>query len=319
MFSRQNRGVRADRLLSLLMLLKAHDRLTAPQLAERLGVSVRTVLRDIDALSLSGVPVYAERGRHGGFALLPGYRTDLTGLTLDEATSLLAGTGRIDSAAFTSALRKITAALPDVHRARALQAAQRVLVRPEGFVRASPPPLDALTPVQQAVFDGRRLRMRYQARDRAARTRIVDPIGLIVAGDTWYLAAGVDGDERMYRLSRMSDVEVLDDPADRAPDVDLEALWQRHRDAFRASFQPVDAVLECAAWDVDHVTRLAELLDTEDGQHDGIVRIRLRFGDRRHALRTLWIACFDSDCAVLEPAWLRDDLAERARLITAHT
>ncbi|GAA1481192.1 hypothetical protein GCM10009624_16320 [Gordonia sinesedis] len=307
--------MRAERLLSVLMLLKAHDRLTAQQLAERLEVSVRTVLRDIDALSLAGIPFYAERGRTGGFSLLPGYRTDLTGLTLDEATSLLAGTGRIDSPAFDSALRKVTAALPEVHRRRAMQAAQRVLVRPEGFVRSPPPPLDALMPVQQAVFDGRRLRMRYRPRDREAAMRVVDPIGLIVAGDVWYLAAKADGGERMYRLSRMTDVVVLDEPAARDDDVDLDALWERHRDSFRASFDPIDVVVECAAGEVGRFERLGPVLVTAEGPSDHTVRIRVRFGDRRHAARKMWMVLIECDCVVVEPDWLRRELADRARLV----
>ncbi|MCF3940472.1 helix-turn-helix transcriptional regulator [Gordonia tangerina] len=304
--------MRAERLIAVLMLLKKHERLTAAAIAEELGVSERTVLRDIDALSLSGVPVYAERGRHGGFALLPGYRTDLTGLTVDEATSLLAGTGRLDSPAFASAMRKVAAALPEAHRSRAVDAAQRVLVRPEGFVR-EPEEVSALGAVQQAVFDGRRLRVGYRRRgDDEARKRVLDPIGLIVAGDTWYLVATVDGDERMYRLSRMSAVEVLDEPAQRDHQVDLDEIWQRHRSAFRASFEPVDVVIDCAAEDLDRLGRAVAIHDTTMPSA-ATVRARLRYGDRTRALRMVWALLLEHSFEVVEPDWMRDAINARAR------
>ncbi|EON34761.1 putative transcriptional regulator [Gordonia terrae C-6] len=314
--------MRAERLIALLMLLKKHERVTAAELAAELGVSERTVLRDIDALSLSGVPVYAERGRHGGFALLPGYRTDLTGLTVDEATSLLAGTGRVDSPAFASAMRKVTAALPEAHRSQAVRAAQRILVRPEGFVRA-PEVLDNLQAVQIAVFEGRRIRVRYRSRGAdAAREHVLDPIGLIVAGDTWYLVAGsrrrdatATPAERMFRLSRMSDVDILDEPAHRSDEVDLAEIWERHRDAFRRSFEPVDVVIDCSADEAERIGSIASATHLGESA-DGRCRLGLRFADRRHAVRALWSTMFDHDFVVREPDWLRTALTARARAAT---
>nr|WP_272918272.1 WYL domain-containing protein [Gordonia sp. SID5947] len=301
-------------MIAVLMLLKKHGRMTAAAIAAELGVSERTVLRDIDSLSLSGVPVYAERGRGGGFTLLPGYRTDLTGLTVDEATSLLAGSGRMATPAFASAMRKVAAAVPDAYRDRAVRAAQRVLVRPEGFVRA-PQELDSLSQVAQAVFDGRRMRMTYRRPGVEPRERVVDPIGLIVAGDTWYLVANSRGAERMYRVSRMSDVEVLDERADRSEDVDLDDIWQRRRSEFRASFDAVDVVIDCAADDVENLGRHTSVLSVDVLDSEGGTRLSLRFEDRRHAVRALWAACYDSDCEVVDPAWVRDALAARATAV----
>ncbi|GAC00016.1 putative DeoR family transcriptional regulator [Gordonia namibiensis NBRC 108229] len=315
--------MRAERLIAVLMLLKKHDRVTASTIAAELEVSERTVLRDIEALSLSGVPVYAERGRHGGFSLVPGYRTDLTGLTVEEATSLLAGTGRLDSPAFASAMRKVTAALPEAYRGTAVRAAQRVLVRPEGFVRA-PEDLDALDPVQFAVFAGRRIRTRYRPRGAdEARERILDPVGLIIAGDTWYLVAHGVGphdrtDERMYRLSRMSGVEVLDEPAVRDEAVDLNEIWERRRAAFRSSFDPVDVVIECAADAVEQIRSIAAFSKplTDSGTRR---RVELRFADHRHAVRALWTTLFDHDIVVEEPGWVREALSDRARTALSNT
>lgn len=324
--------MRAERLIALLMVLKKHDRVTAAELAAELGVSERTVLRDIDALSLSGVPVYAERGRHGGFALVPGYRTDLTGLTVDEATSLLAGTGRVDSPAFTSAMRKVTAALPEAHRSHAVRAAQRILVRPEGFVR-TPEVLDSLQAVQIAVFEGRRIRVRYRSRGAdTAREHLLDPIGLVVAGETWYLVAGfgqphapapktrhatadATPTERMFRLSRMSDVDILDEPAHRSDEVDLAAIWERHREAFRRFFEPVEVVLDCSAEDAERIGSIATAATHVDESMPGRCLLELRFADRRHAVRALWATMFDHDFVVREPDWLRDAITTRAMQI----
>ena len=305
--------MRAERLIAVLMLLKGRERVTAAEIARELEVSERTVFRDIEALSLSGVPVYAERGRHGGFALLPGYRTDLTGLTLDEAIALLAGSGRIDSAAYAGAMRKVTAAIPQAHRARVTDAAQRVLVRPEGFVRPAPT-IAALPLVQRAVLDGRRMRVNYRRNEsQQAQSRVLDPIGLIVAGEVWYLVALRDGAERIYRLSRMVDVELLDEPAQRPTEVDLEEIWQRHRAEFRAGFAILELTVECARAGVETLaTHLPLRVDRPVG--DDRVRCVLQTVGREMALRRLWMLCGipELELEVIEPTEFAERLADRA-------
>ncbi len=132
--------MRAERLLSLVLMLRNRGRMTAPAIARELEVSVRTVLRDVEALSSAGIPVYAERGRDGGFALLPGFTTDLTGLTIDEATALLAASTSADTAAlgmapaFAAAMRKVTDALPEAGRTAAIRASERILVTGSGWI-----------------------------------------------------------------------------------------------------------------------------------------------------------------------------------------
>lgn len=309
--------MRAERLLSILMLLRSKGSVTAAELAAELEVSERTILRDIDSLSLSGVPVYSTRGRNGGFTLMKGYRLELSGLTLGESIALLSGGGRIDSPAAASAKRKLEASLPDMHRGQVAQASQRILVRPEGFVKSGDR-LDALPSIQQAVIEGRRVRLVYQARERQPRERVLDPIGLIVAGDTWYLVADSEGSERMYRVSRMSDVEVLDEPARRAVSVDLDEVWERHRDAFRAGFEPVDVVITCAAGDVERFGGPAEVVSVvRDGDGDGSAHVTLRFGDGGRAIRALWMMRFDIEFAIERPISINDALIARARSLVA--
>ncbi|WP_299573599.1 WYL domain-containing protein [uncultured Williamsia sp.] len=311
--------MRADRLLSVVMLLRHRGRMTAAELAAELEVSERTVLRDIDALSVAGVPVYAERGRSGGFALLPGYRTDLTGLTLDESRALMAsGAGRIGSPALAAAMRKVAAAIPDTHRAVVDSAARRVLVRPEGFVADGAVGDDLLADLQRAVMVGLRVRMRYARRDTPVAERLVDPVGLVMAGETWYLVAlrGGETDERIYRVSRIESLAVLDEPARRPDDVDLDAIWDRRRTEFRGRFEPVAVIAVVAD---DHVlpdgirSDVTELGPVDDGRR----RIRLDFGDRRYAEAALWRMA--PEIVVESPTELRDALTGRAAaLLAAH-
>src|SRR5690606_26140425 len=176
--------MRADRLVSLVLLLRQRGRLTAETLARELEVSTRTVLRDIEALSAAGVPVYAERGRHGGFALLPGFRTELTGLNHEEALALLvASTVRGDQVfglgtALASAVRKVVDALPESHRTAVSEAAKRFLVDPDAdFTVHRPagqePHAEVMCEVRRAVFAGHQLRILYATGDRPPQWRTV--------------------------------------------------------------------------------------------------------------------------------------------------
>ncbi|WP_030953735.1 helix-turn-helix transcriptional regulator, partial [Streptomyces sp. NRRL S-481] len=199
--------MRADRLVSLVLLLRQRGRLTADTLARELEVSTRTVLRDIEALSAAGVPVYAERGRHGGFALSPGFRTDLTGLNHDEALALLTAGSRRGAQAFglgselAAAMRKVVDALPESHRANASDAARRFLVDPETDLLArrlvtEEVPGTTMTEVRRAVLAGHKLRIHYAATGRTPRWRTVDPIGLVTVRDQGYLLATRSGEDR---------------------------------------------------------------------------------------------------------------------------
>jgi predicted DNA-binding transcriptional regulator YafY len=316
--------VRADRLLSLLLLLQHRGRLSAGELAEELEVSPRTVLRDVEALSAAGVPVYAERGRHGGFALVPGYSTDLTGLTHDEALALLVAGSRGDGAgmapALASAMRKVVAGLPAAQRESAGRDAGRILLQGEGWLPrdrkgADPSDEERLAAVRGAVFAGRRLDIRYAARDDEPRWRTVDPVGLVNAAGRWYLLALRDGEERTYRLSRVREVRERDEPAARPPDVDLDRVWRDRRAAFPASRPGVTASVRVVAARRDDLARTARAVVTEAPDGDGWVRVTVAFGDTAHAEGVLWSLA--ADVEVLGPAELRATMASRVAAMTA--
>jgi predicted DNA-binding transcriptional regulator YafY len=229
--------VRADRLLQIVGLLRQHGRLSAAELARRLEVTPRTVLRDMEALSTAGVPVVAERGRRGGFALLPGYRPAVEELTATEVQALLlAGRVPADSVGLAgplaTALRKLGGWAAPEHGRSADRISDRVIVDPNGWW-TSPEQAEHFATVQEAVLTDRRLRLTYRPRD-PSRTgvRTVDPYGLLQAAGVWYLIAAHRGQPRSYRVSRVLAATVLDEPSSRPADLDLRALWRELRSQF---------------------------------------------------------------------------------------
>jgi predicted DNA-binding transcriptional regulator YafY len=313
--------VRADRLLSLVLLLQHRGRMTAGELARRLEVSTRTVLRDVDALSTAGVPVYAERGRHGGFALLPGYSTDLTGLTSEEALALVVAGSRAGSPdpglarALASAMRKVVAALPERQRGSATEAASRILVRPDGMFSAPADEPSQLDVVRQAVFAGRRLRIRYAAGDAEPQWRTIDPIGLVSARGHWYLLATRDGADRTYRVSRMREVEELAEPAVRPAGFDLERMWEDRRARFTAGFPDFTAAVRVREPARARLVARARHVHAERPDGPGWLRVEVDFGGLDHAVAMIW--ALGPDAEALGPEPLRAALVERAAATAA--
>ncbi|MFD3513495.1 helix-turn-helix transcriptional regulator [Streptomyces sp. NPDC058657] len=318
--------MRADRLVSLVLLLRRRGRLTADMLARELEVSTRTVLRDIEALSAAGVPVYAERGRYGGFELAPGFRTELTGLNHDEALALLtAGPVRGEQAfglgsALASAMRKVVDALPESHRSTASDAARRFLVDPESDLLSrrlvtDDVPGATMIEVRRAVLAGHRLRIHYAATGQGPQWRTVDPIGLVTARDRSYLLATRSGADRTYRLSRVLAAEELPEPAQRPDHVDLDRVWRERSARFLSGSDHLTVLLR-----VDPVRR-EELLDTvlavraEEPDADGMLRLEVTFQDARHAEWALWQLGMDAEA--LAPRSLRTSLRHRATALAA--
>ena len=312
--------MRADRLVSLVLLLRRRGRLTADTLARELEVSTRTVLRDIEALSAAGVPVYAERGRHGGFALLPGFRTELTGLNHDETLALLtAGSARGERIfglrpALASAIRKVVDALPEGQQATAGEAAQRLLVEPETDLLsrrsvADGVPDTTMAEVRRAVLGGRRLRIRYAATGHAPRWRTVDPIGLVTVRERGYLLATRAGVDRTYRLSRVLAAEELPEAAQRPDTVDLDRIWRERQ----ARFLSTGHLAVLVRLDPDRREELlasAVAVRAEELQADGRLRLEVTFQDLRHAVWALWQ--LGAAAEALSPPALRAALRQRA-------
>ncbi|MFE0178612.1 helix-turn-helix transcriptional regulator [Streptomyces sp. NPDC059002] len=308
--------MKSDRLLSTLMLLQQRDLVPAAELAERLEVSVRTVYRDVEALSAAGVPVYAERGRYGGFRLLPGFRTDMTGLTTDEARALfvLVGQGAHSDLgldrALGSALRKMMTALPAPHRPAAELTRRRLLIDPDRWLAG---PRDAADPeaLHSAVLADRRLRVRYRhSGDSTPRGYTVDPYGLVSKAGTWYLVADHRGTPRLFRADRLRKVTVTEDAVRRRDGVELARVWEELRRGVeeRGEGAGVRVVARVRAERVDMVERIAgvnfrgRVAEAEDGGDDGDggawQTVELTYPEPRAACQLLQ---FGTDVEVLEP------------------
>jgi predicted DNA-binding transcriptional regulator YafY len=218
--------------------------------AAELEVSERTARRDLEALSTAGIPVYAQPGRGGGWELVGGARTDLSGLTADEARTLfmVAGPEAAATPELKAALRKLVRALPEPFRASAEAAAASVVIDTNGWGGRSRRParprlLDAL---QAAVADGEQVRLGYADRTGRESTRIVHPLGLAQKGTVWYLVADTDAGLRTFRVGRVTAVEATGQPVVRPDGFDLEQAWAQivaNVDELRSPHR-VDVVVE---------------------------------------------------------------------------
>ncbi|MFC4056965.1 helix-turn-helix transcriptional regulator [Planomonospora corallina] len=220
--------MRADRLVAALLLMQVRGRVTAAELAAELEVSVATARRDLEALSAAGVPVYPQPGRGGGWSLVGGARTDLSGLTAAEAQALflLLGPAAAVSAEARAALRKLVRAVPRTFRADAEAAADATMVDPARWGGRDRPRPAMVTLLQTAVVRRRRVRLAYAGRTGEPSRRLVDPWGLVDKDDVWYLVAGTGRGRRTFRVDRITGAEVTDEPAERPGDFDLAAAWQ---------------------------------------------------------------------------------------------
>lgn len=318
--------MRADRLVSLVLLLRQRGRMTAETLARELEVSTRTVLRDIESLSAAGVPVYAERGRHGGFALLPDFQTALTGLNHDEALALLVAGSRRGAqlfglgSALASAMLKVVDALPEGLRDTAADAAQRLLIDPETDLLSRRVDIEEMSDaivaeVRRAVFAGHKLRIHYAAVDQGPKWRTVDPIGLVTVREQGYLLAKRAGEDRTYRLSRVLAAEELDEPAQRPDTVDLDRAWQERNAQFRTGGDKVAVLARVDPARREHLVGTVLAVCAEEADVDGWLRLNVIFQDSRHAEWALWQHATDAE--VLAPQWLRTSLRNRAAAIAA--
>ena len=222
--------MRASRLLTILMILQTRGRTSAELLADELEVSVRTVYRDIDQLSAAGVPVYAETGRNGGFALLDGWKTRLNGLTAPEARALFfsglpgpAGElGLGDEAA--QAELKLLAALPADWQAEARRMSSRFHLDPRGWFQPGYKP-EFLKLVAEAVWSETRIAIRYESW-KDVKDRVIEPLGLVLKGGVWYVVAQRDGNARTYRLSQIHALGPTGETFTRPKNFDLPSHWQ---------------------------------------------------------------------------------------------
>ncbi|HVH87023.1 MAG TPA: transcriptional regulator [Terriglobales bacterium] len=304
--------MRADRLLSALLLLQAHGRMPGRELAKRLEVSMRTLHRDMDALSAAGVPIFALRGARGGWQLDEGWRTQVPGLDESELRALLMAQPRVIgdarlAAAAESALAKLLASLPNSLREKAASIQQRLFVDTTGW-RGTSENLSMLPIVQDAVSRDRKLTILYakNARERVQRT--VDPLGLVAKSGTWYLVANTPAGLRTFRVSRIEEAKLLDQMSERPADFDLAKYWRSSAQRFREGWPHYDAVLRLDPEAAKQMKKWHSV--TEDGRGpdaEGWTTMSVRFDDEEQAC--FIVLAQGARVDVVEPTALRDRVA----------
>lgn len=319
--------MRADRLLSILLLLQSNRRVTAQKLAAKLEVSERTIYRDLEALSVAGVPVYAERGPGGGCALLGEYRTSLTGLNeADVRALLLSGVPRPLAdlgleKALEAALLKLVVALPSTRRPDAERARQLLHLDAAAWNNPGTEDVPHLRVLQEAVWQERKVRLTYRRNDRAVVERLVSPLGLVAKTSVWYLVGMVEGQTRAYRVSRIQTAILTDETFERPSGFDLAAYWADWCAQFRASLSQYPVTLRIAPEGVPILPHIfgegAHTLVAQADPPDAEGWITLR-----RTFETIEAACtmilgLGTLVEVLEPPELRERVVSQAASVVA--
>jgi predicted DNA-binding transcriptional regulator YafY len=313
--------VRASRLVSILLHLQSRGRLTAAELAGELEVSERTIYRDLFELGAAGVPIYGERGKGGGYRLLDGYRTNLTGLTAEEAGALLiAGApgpaAELGLGSLLAATRlKLLAAVPPALRETATRAEGRFYLDPGGWEHDRPRNDRHLQTVARAVWNDRRLEISYRRHDGKAARRMLDPLGLVHKTGVWYLVAIHDGGTRVYRVDRILAAQETEAASRRPDDFDLARFWESWEIDYAASLPVFSTRVRLGPLAQRHRDDLGGLsprsVAEDPPDNDGWVEQTLLFDDRRVAIAAL--LALAPEVEIIAPDDLRHDLVTIAQ------
>ncbi|MEV8591810.1 WYL domain-containing protein [Streptomyces sp. NPDC052012] len=318
--------MRAARLIKMVLLLQNRASMTAAELARELEVSERTVTRDAQALSEAGVPVYADRGRAGGYRLVGGYRTRLTGLARSEAEALflsgVPGALRemgLEDAASAARLKVSAALLPSVRDASRTAAQRFHLDAPNWFREPKTPEL--LPAVADAVWDDRRITAQYRRGEHEVR-RELEPYGLVLKAGVWYLCARVAGREsfRVYRIDRFTAVDAGEERFEREEDFDLPAFWEERAEQFARSILRAQVVVRLSEQGARRLPHAVDSLSAREalaaaGEPDGDGWVTLTLPVESEEVAHTQLTALGAEVEVLAPETLRERFAaEAARL-----
>lgn len=318
--------MRASRLINILTTLQAKGLVTAETLAAENEVSVRTIYRDIEALSMSGIPVYSERGSDGGYRLLDGYRVRLNGMSREEAEAMFLS-GLPGAAAdlglgamMAGAQKKLTAALPeDLRQSAARMQAKFYLDAPTWFGENEQPV--HLQAIADAVWNAKRIRMRYRTW-KAERDREVEPLGIVLKGGAWYMAARIDEEIRTYRIARILDLVVTEHRFERPEDFDLAAYWDDNIRRLEEELHPGSGRLRVSKWGLTmlqhnspHYVR-SRMQVSNEPDDKGWRIVELPIASTQHAVSDL--LRLGAEVEILHPPELRLAMAETVRKLGAY-
>lgn len=313
--------MRADRLISILLLLQNNERMTTRELAKELEVTERTIHRDMEALSAAGIPVLAERGKFGGWKLLEKYRTNLTGLKADEIKTLLlspsfehlADLGISDD--WKEARQKLLAAIPTPLKDGVKDISNRIHIDTSTW-RQTPREMKSFGIVQQAVWEEKKLQIQYEKADKHTSDRIVEPLGLVAKGNTWYLIAASEEKIKSYRVSRILDAELINENFSRPNDFDLSGYWQESKQKFISSLPRFEVEVEMSPSIIQRINftgRFVQVIHTDSPKDDGWISASLCFDTEQEARE--YILGFGIQIKIVRPVSLRKSVGEMAESV----
>ncbi|MCF6409815.1 helix-turn-helix transcriptional regulator [Pseudalkalibacillus salsuginis] len=314
--------MRGDRLVSILLLLQANGKMTAKQLAEKMEVSERTIYRDMDALSGTGIPVIADQGKNGGWRLLENYRTNLTGLKESEIRALFVpqspqllkdlGLTRTSE----EARNKLMASLPESYRHNGEEIWNRIHVD-TGTWRKQKETIGAFDVLKEAIWKNHKIKMEYRSGDGTVSIRIVEPLGLVAKGSRWYfIASKENGEIRNYRASRILSAFPLEETFKRPEDFNLSQYWNESTNTFIERLPNYDVQIEAAPSILPRLTftdRFVRLVDVEGENNRGWIPVKLSFNTEEEAKG--YILGFGNQIKVIEPKELQEKVFEAAQSI----
>ncbi|WP_394137153.1 helix-turn-helix transcriptional regulator [Cytobacillus oceanisediminis] len=313
--------MRADRLISILLLLQNNERMTSRELANELEVTERTIHRDMEALSAAGIPVLAERGKFGGWRLLEKYRTNLTGLKADEIKTLLlspsfqhlADLGISND--WKEARQKLLAAIPAPLKEDVIDISNRIHIDTSTW-RQTPREMKSFGTLQQAVWEEKKLRIQYKKADKQTIERIVDPLGLVAKGNIWYLIAASDEQIKSYRVSRIVDAELINEKFSRPSDFDLAGYWQESKQTFISSLPRFEVEVEMSPSIIQRINftgRFVQVIHSDSPKENGWIPASLCFDTEQEARE--YILGFGDQIKIIRPVSLRKSVREMAESV----
>ncbi|ANY69242.1 transcriptional regulator [Paenibacillus sp. BIHB 4019] len=308
--------MRADRLIAILLLLQNRGRMTSQELADKLEVSGRTIHRDMEALSATGIPIVAERGTNGGWMLAEGYRTNLTGMKKEEIQSLLLSspTGIVGALGisdnFEAAFQKLIAAFPSRYQEEAEKVRQRIHIDGAGWREASEQ-VPLLPLIQEAIWLERQLLIVYSRGAEQAK-RLVQPLGLVAKNNAWYLVADTEGGMRTYRISRLQEAAMQEETFDRPEWFDLASYWQQSIAEFKSALPRYPAKIRMKEADLSRFRQQWYVTLTNIGAVcEGELEADVLFNTLESACEIL--LKFGSAVEALEPPELRQKLLREVK------
>jgi predicted DNA-binding transcriptional regulator YafY len=313
--------MRADRLISILLLLQNHGKMTTKALANELEVTERTIHRDMEALSVAGIPVLAERGKHGGWRLVDQYRTRLTGLKDSELKTLFLSPSfqLLSDLGYTKdwkeARHKLLAALPNTLQTQADHLWNRIHIDTDSWKQSSQE-TTALGLLQQAIWEERKIRIVYEKANKDSSERIIEPLGLVAKGRTWYLVAESNTDLKNFRVSRIKSVELTHEPFVRPANFELADYWNQSKQNFVQNLPVFEVEVEVSPAIIQRLSfsgRFAQVISTGTPNNNGWIPVRLSFDTKQEAAS--YIVGFGDQMKIISPSSLIESVKRMAESV----